>query len=101
MMSQLQTSGLKEFPLVIKGDVQGSVEAIVAALDKLGTEEVEARIVHSGAGGITETDVSLAATSEAAIIGFNVRANAQAREAAEQQASRSATTTSSTTWWMT
>ncbi|MET0598606.1 MAG: translation initiation factor IF-2 [Mesorhizobium sp.] len=84
MMSQLQTSGLKEFPLVIKGDVQGSIEAIVAALDKLGTEEVKARIVHSGAGAITESDVSLAATSEAAIIGFNVRANKQAREAAEQ-----------------
>ncbi|APH70476.1 translation initiation factor IF-2 [Aquibium oceanicum] len=83
MMSQLQTSGLKEFPLVIKGDVQGSVEAIVAALDKLGTDEVRARIVHSGAGGITESDVSLAETSGAAMIGFNVRANKQARDAAE------------------
>ena len=83
MMSQLQTSGLKEFPLVIKGDVQGSVEAIVAALDKLGTDEVRARIVHSGAGAITETDVSLAETSGAAMIGFNVRANPQARAAAE------------------
>ena len=84
MMSQLQTSGLKEFPLVIKGDVQGSIEAIVAALDKLGTDEVRARIVHSGAGAITESDVSLAETSNAAIIGFNVRANKQARDAAEQ-----------------
>jgi len=83
MMSQLQTSGLKEFPLVIKGDVQGSVEAIIAALDKLGTEEVRARIVHSGAGAITESDVSLAVTSGAAMIGFNVRANPQARAAAE------------------
>ena len=83
MMSQLQTSGLKEFPLVIKGDVQGSVEAIIAALDKLGTDEVRARIVHSGAGAITETDVSLAETSGAAMIGFNVRANPQARAAAE------------------
>jgi translation initiation factor IF-2 len=83
MMSQLQTSGLKEFPLVIKGDVQGSVEAIVAALDKLGTDEVRARIVHAGAGGITESDVSLAETSGAAMIGFNVRANPQARQAAE------------------
>ena len=82
MMSQLQTSGLKEFPLVIKGDVQGSIEAINAALDKLGTDEVRARIVHAGAGGITESDVSLAETSGAAIIGFNVRANAQARAAA-------------------
>ncbi|MCX8570206.1 MULTISPECIES: translation initiation factor IF-2 [Hyphomicrobiales] len=85
MMSQLQSSGLKEFPLIIKGDVQGSVEAIVTALDKLGTDEVRARIVHAGAGAITESDVTLAETSGAAIIGFNVRANAQARHAAEQQ----------------
>jgi translation initiation factor IF-2 len=84
MMSQLQATGVKEFPLVIKGDVQGSIEAIVAALDALGTDEVRARIVHAGAGGITESDVSLAETSGAAIIGFNVRANAQARTAAEQ-----------------
>ncbi|MHB2266669.1 translation initiation factor IF-2 [Aliihoeflea sp. PC F10.4] len=84
MMSQLQTSGLKEFPLLIKGDVQGSIEAIIASLDKLGTDEVRARIVHSGAGAITESDVSLAETSGAAIIGFNVRANKQAREASEQ-----------------
>ncbi|RUM99176.1 translation initiation factor IF-2 [Pseudaminobacter arsenicus] len=84
MMSQLQSSGLKEFPLVIKADVQGSVEAIVNALAELGTDEVRARIVHAGAGGITETDVSLAETSGAAMIGFNVRANPQARQAAEQ-----------------
>jgi translation initiation factor IF-2 len=83
MMTQLQSSGLKEFPLVIKGDVQGSVVAIIAALDKLGTDEVRARIVHSGAGAITESDVSLAETSGAAMIGFNVRANPQARAAAE------------------
>ncbi len=85
MMNQLQVSGTKEFPLVIKGDVQGSIEAITTALDKLGTDEVRARIVHSGAGGITESDVSLAEASNAAIIGFNVRANKQARDAAEQQ----------------
>ncbi len=84
MMTQLQTSELSEFPLLIKGDVQGSIEAIVAALDKLGTDEVRARIVHAGAGAITESDVSLAETSEAVIIGFNVRANRQARDAAEQ-----------------
>ncbi len=84
MMTQLQTSGMKEFPLVIKGDVQGSIEAIAGALDKLGTEEVRARIVHSGAGGITESDISLAEASNAAIIGFNVRANSQARQAAER-----------------
>ena len=84
MMSQLQATGTKEFPLVIKGDVQGSIEAISNALEKLGTDEVRARIVHSGAGAITESDVSLAETSGAAIIGFNVRANTQARQAAEQ-----------------
>ncbi|MQW85346.1 translation initiation factor IF-2 [Sinorhizobium saheli] len=84
MMSQLQASGLKEFPLVIKGDVQGSIEAIAGALEKLGTDEVRARIVHSGAGGITESDISLAEASNAAIIGFNVRANKQARDAAER-----------------
>jgi translation initiation factor IF-2 len=84
MMSQLQQSGTKEFPLIIKGDVQGSIEAIDSALEKLGTDEVRVRIVHSGAGAITESDVTLAETSGAAIIGFNVRANAQARHAAEQ-----------------
>ncbi len=82
MMSQLQVTGAQEFPLVIKGDVQGSIEAIIGALDKLGTDEVRARVVHSGAGGITESDISLAEASDAAIIGFNVRANSQAREAA-------------------
>ncbi len=84
MMSKLQDTGFKEFPLVIKADVQGSVEAIVAALEKLGTDEVRARIVHSGAGAITESDISLAEASNAAIIGFNVRANAQARTASER-----------------
>jgi len=84
MMSQLKTAGRKEFPLVIKGDVQGSVEAIIGALDKLGTEEVAARIIHAGVGGINESDVRLAETSSAAIIGFNVRANKEAQEAAER-----------------
>ena len=82
MMTNLKAAGTKEFTLLIKGDVQGSVEAIVAALDKLGTDEVRARIVHAGVGGITESDVGLAATSGAVLLGFNVRANAQAREAA-------------------
>jgi translation initiation factor IF-2 len=84
MMSQLKTAGRKEFPLVIKGDVQGSVEAIAAALEKLGTEEVIARVLHAGVGAITESDVTLAETSGAAIIGFNVRAHKEAREAAER-----------------
>jgi translation initiation factor IF-2 len=84
MMSQLKEAGLQEFRLLIKGDVQGSVEAIVAALQKLGTEEVEARIIHAGVGGITESDIGLAATSGAAIVGFNVRANQQAKSAADR-----------------
>jgi translation initiation factor IF-2 len=84
MMSQLKTAGRKEFPLVIKGDVQGSIEAIVGALEKLGTDEVGARILYAGVGGIAESDVTLAAASNAAIIGFNVRAHKEAREAAER-----------------
>jgi len=84
MMSQLKASGRKEFPLVIKGDVQGSIEAIVGALEKLNTEEVAARVIFAGAGGITESDVTLAEASGAAVIGFNVRAHKEAREAAEQ-----------------
>jgi translation initiation factor IF-2 len=84
MMSQAKTTGRKEFPLVIKGDVQGSVEAILGALEKLGTEEVGARILMAGVGGISESDVTLATASGAAIIAFNVRANKEAREAAEQ-----------------
>jgi translation initiation factor IF-2 len=85
MMTQLTAAGVKEFPLVIKGDVQGSIEAIAGALEKISTSEVRARIVHSGAGAITESDISLAEASNAAIIGFNVRANPQAREAAERE----------------
>lgn len=85
MMNRLQETGKKEFPLVLKGDVQGSVEAIVHALHELGTEEVGARILMSGVGGITESDVTLATASSAPIIGFNVRANKQAREAASRE----------------
>jgi translation initiation factor IF-2 len=84
MMQQLKESGRKEFPLVVKGDVQGSVEAIVGALRKLGTDEVEARMVHAGVGGITESDIVLAGASKAVVLGFNVRANVQAKAAADQ-----------------
>ncbi|QBR71587.1 translation initiation factor IF-2 [Beijerinckiaceae bacterium] len=84
MMSQLKTAGRKEFPLVIKGDVQGSVEAIVATLEKLNTEEVAARVIHAGVGGITESDITLAEASGAAVIGFNVRAHKEARTLADQ-----------------
>ncbi len=84
MMSQLKSAGRKEFPLVIKGDVQGSVEAIVATLEKLNTDEVAARVLSAGVGGITESDVTLAEASDAIIIGFNVRALKEARTHAEQ-----------------
>jgi translation initiation factor IF-2 len=84
MMQQLKEAGRKEFPVVLKGDVQGSVEAIAGALRKLGNDEVEARIIHSGVGGITESDIALANTSHALVFGFNVRANAQAKILADQ-----------------
>lgn len=82
MMNQLKTAGISKFPLVIKGDVQGSVEAIVASLNKLSTDEVSAQILFSGVGGITESDVTLASASNAIVIGFNVRANKQATDLA-------------------
>src|ERR1700688_2703081 len=84
MMSQLKTTGRKDFPLIIKGDVQGSIEAIVGALEKLRTSEVAARIIYSRAGGITESDITLAEASGDAVIGFQLRAHKEAREAAEQ-----------------
>ncbi|HEU0062517.1 MAG TPA: translation initiation factor IF-2 [Hyphomicrobiaceae bacterium] len=84
MMQQLKEAGRKEFPLLVKGDVQGSVEAIAGALRKIGNEEVEARIIHSGVGGVTESDIALANASKAVVIGFNVRANTQAKMLADQ-----------------
>jgi translation initiation factor IF-2 len=85
MMRDLKEgAGRKELTLVVKGDVQGSVEAIVAALDKLGTDEVTARVIHSGVGGITESDITLAEASRAVVLGFNVRAHKEARESAER-----------------
>lgn len=85
MMSQLKETGRKEFVLVVKTDVQGSLEAIIGALDKLGNDEVRARVIHGGVGGITESDIALAAASDAVIIGFNVRASKEAREASERE----------------
>lgn len=80
MLTQIQTNAAKELPIVIKSDVQGSGEAIVSALENMSTDEVSVRILHAGIGGITESDVVLAEASGAPIIGFNVRANAQARD---------------------
>ena len=82
MMAQAKTSGRKEFPLVIKADVQGSLEAIIGALDKMATDEVAARVLHAGVGGISESDVTLAEASGVPIIAFNVRAKKEARESA-------------------
>ena len=84
MMSQLKTAGRKEFPLIIKADVQGSLEAILGSLEKLGTDEVAARILHAGVGGISESGVTLAEGFNAAIIGFSVRANKEAAAAAKR-----------------
>jgi len=84
MMAQAKTAGRKEFPLVVKADVQGSLEAIIGAIDKLSTDEVAARVLHAGVGGITESDVTLAEASGVPIVAFNVRAHKEAREAAER-----------------
>ena len=80
MFDRIQEGATKELPIVIKSDVHGSLEAISTSLEKLGTEEVKVEILHSGVGGINESDVTLARATGAAIIGFNVRANPQARE---------------------
>lgn len=84
MFSAMKEAKAVEFPVVIKADVHGSVEAIVAAVNKLSTDEIRVRVLHAGVGGITESDVTLARASGALIIGFNVRANAKAREVANQ-----------------
>ncbi|MEW6641041.1 MAG: translation initiation factor IF-2 [Pseudomonadota bacterium] len=84
MMSQLKTAGRKEFPLIVKADVQGSLEAILGSLEKIGNDEVAARVLHAGVGGISESDVTLAEGFNAAIIGFNVRAHKEAGDAAKR-----------------
>ena len=84
MMNQMSQAGRKEFPILVKADVQGSAEAIVQALEKIGNEEIRTRVVHYAVGGINESDVSLAQASGAVVLGFNVRASGQARDAAER-----------------
>jgi translation initiation factor IF-2 len=88
MFSALSANRAKEYPVVIKADVQGSVEAIVNALGKISTDEIKVRVLQSGVGAITESDVNLANASKAPIIGFNVRPNAKAREIAEREKTR-------------
>jgi translation initiation factor IF-2 len=84
MFSQIAAGAAKELPVVVKSDVQGSLEAIVGSLEKLSTNEVSIRVLHSAVGGINESDVILAKASNAVIIGFNVRANPQARDMARR-----------------
>jgi len=84
MFDALKATKAQEYPMVVKGDVQGSVEAIVSAVNKISTDLIKVRVLHSGVGGITESDVQLAAASKAPIIGFGVRANAKAREIAQR-----------------
>ncbi|MDQ2892439.1 MAG: translation initiation factor IF-2, partial [Pseudomonadota bacterium] len=84
MFSALKDKQAIEYPLVVKADTQGTVEAIVASINKISTDLIRARVLHSGVGGITESDVTLAGASGAPIIGFNVRANAKAREIADR-----------------
>ncbi len=84
MFSKIAAGEAKELPVVIKGDVQGSVEAIVATLEKMGNEEVKVRVLHAAVGGISESDITLAKASGALVVGFNVRANPQARDLARR-----------------
>lgn len=85
MMAKLGSKKISELPVVIKSDVQGSGEAIQGSLEKMGNDEVRARIVMQGAGGITESDVQLAKSAGAPILGFNVRASKQARDLADRE----------------
>jgi translation initiation factor IF-2 len=84
MLTSIKEGEARELPVIVKSDVQGSVEAIVSSLEKLGNEEVKARILHSGVGGVNESDVTLARATNALIVAFNVRANPQARDLARQ-----------------
>jgi translation initiation factor IF-2 len=86
MFESIKAGEIKELPVVIKGDVQGSVEAIIGMFESLPRDEVQVQVLHRGVGGINESDVTLAGASGAAVFGFNVRANPQARDLARQDA---------------
>jgi translation initiation factor IF-2 len=85
MAKAKEDANVSELPVIVKADVQGSAEAIVQAMDKIGNDEVRVRVLHYGVGAITDTDVGLAEASGAPIVGFNVRANASARNSANQK----------------
>src|SRR5207244_8424460 len=84
LFEQMQAGGVQDLNIVIKGDVQGSVEAIVGELGKIQHDEVRVNVIHTGVGGITENDVNLAAASGGMVVGFNVRPSAEVRAAAER-----------------
>ena len=84
MFAKIQAGEAKELPVVIKGDVQGSIEALIGTLEKCGSDEVKVRVLHGAVGAINESDITLAKASEALVVGFNVRANPQAREMARR-----------------
>ena len=85
LFSQIQAGNLKELPIIVKADVQGSVEAVKQSLTKLSNDEVVVKVIHGGVGAINESDITLAATSNAIVIGFNVRPDALAKQLAEQE----------------
>jgi len=85
LAEQIKTAGIKELPIILKGDVGGSVEVLSDLLNKLSNEQVKIKVIHTGVGAITETDVLLASASNAIIIGFNVRPERKAQEVADQE----------------
>jgi translation initiation factor IF-2 len=85
LSEQIKTAGVKELPIILKGDVQGSVEVLADTLQKLSNDQVKIKVLHTGVGAITETDVLLASASNAIIIGFNVRPERKAQEVAEME----------------
>ena len=85
LFEQMSQGEMKELNLIVKADVQGTVEAMAASLMKIDVEGVNVKIIHTGAGAITESDISLAAASNAIVIGFNVRPDTNAKRAAEEE----------------
>ena len=85
LAEQIKQAGVKELPLILKGDVQGSVEVLADSLQKMSTEKVRIKVIRSGVGAITESDVLLASASNAIIIGFNVRPDRKSADLAEQE----------------
>ncbi|RYD06814.1 hypothetical protein N752_02445 [Desulforamulus aquiferis] len=85
LFKHIQEGQIKELPIIIKADVQGSIEALAQALEKLSTDEVKVNLIHNGVGAINETDIMLASASNAIVIGFNVRPDANARKVAEAE----------------